>query len=121
MKEIRANKNYERGKDDELCDPGPSSSGNKHLKKKHASNIKNNKNRIQGNHFLSSDMDELRQPTTPLGVVNETLDETIVINENRHEDDYHMVTGPTKNILRQSSTNSNITDTQGPHADHFFS
>ena len=34
-------------------------------------------------------MDELRQPTTPLGVVNETLDDTIIINENRHEADYH--------------------------------
>ena len=31
-----------------------------------------------------------------------------------------MVTGPTKNILRQSSTNSNITDSQGPHADRSF-
>ena len=27
-----------------------------------------------------------------------------------------MVTGPTKNILRQNSTNSNITNTQGPNA-----
>ena len=27
-----------------------------------------------------------------------------------------MVTGPTKNILRQSSTNSNTTNTQRPHA-----
>ena len=34
-------------------------------------------------------MDELRQPSTPLGVVNETLDETIIINENRQEADYH--------------------------------
>ena len=28
-----------------------------------------------------------------------------------------MVTGPTKDILRQSSTNSNITNTIGPHAE----
>ena len=38
-------------------------------------------------------MDELRQPTTPLGVVNETLDATIIINENRGEADYHNVRG----------------------------
>ena len=88
LKEIRANRNCDRRKDDENCDPGPSSSGNKHLKKKHASNIKNNKNRNQDNHFPPSDMDELRQSTTPLGVVNENLDETIVMNENRQEDDY---------------------------------
>ena len=34
-------------------------------------------------------MDDLRQPTTPLGVVNETFDETVIINENSQEDDYH--------------------------------
>ena len=60
-------------------------------------------------------MGELRQPSTPFGVANATLEDTIIINKNRQESDYHMVTGPTKNILRQSSTNSNITDTQEPH------
>ena len=88
LKEIRANRNCDRGKEDENCGPGPSSSGNKYLKKKHASNIKNNKSRNHDNHFPPSDMDELRQPTIPLGVVNENLDETIVMNENRQEDDY---------------------------------
>ena len=78
LKEIRVIKNCDT--DDENCDPGSSSLGNKHLKKKHASN---NKNRIQDNHFPSSDMDKLRQTTTPLGVVNETFDDTIIINENR--------------------------------------
>ena len=34
-------------------------------------------------------MSELRQPYTPLGIVNETLDETIIINENRPEADHH--------------------------------
>ena len=62
-------------------------------------------------------MSELRQPYTPVGIANETLDETIIINENRQENaDHHMVTGPIKNILRQSSTNSNTTNTIGPHA-----
>ena len=31
-----------------------------------------------------------------------------------------MVTGPTKNILRQSSTNSNTTNPVGPHAETLF-
>ena len=62
-------------------------------------------------------MCELRQPYTPLGIAEDILDETITINENRQERaDHHMVTGPTKNILRQSSTNSNTTNTQGPQA-----
>ena len=62
-------------------------------------------------------MSELRQQYTLLGIAEDTLDETIIINENREERaDHHMVTGPTKNILRQSSTNSNTTNTQGPYA-----
>ena len=65
-------------------------------------------------------MDELRQPSTLFGVANETLEYTVIINENRQEAEYLMVTGPTKIILRPSSTNSNITDTQGQHATHSF-
>ena len=38
-------------------------------------------------------MYELRQPSTHFGVANETLDDTIIINENRQEADYHMMTG----------------------------
>ena len=34
-------------------------------------------------------MHELRQPSTPFGVANTTLDDTITINENRQEADYH--------------------------------
>ena len=59
-------------------------------------------------------MRELRQPYTSLGFTNETLDKTDLLNENRQEADYHIVSGPTKNILRQSSTNSNAL---GPHAE----
>ena len=50
-------------------------------------------------------------------MANEILDETIIINENRQEVDHHMVPGPTKNILRQSSSNSSTTNTIGPHAE----
>ena len=38
-------------------------------------------------------MSELGQPYSPLGVVNERLDETIIINENRQKADYHMMSG----------------------------
>ena len=93
LKEIKVHKNCDRDEDDENCSLGPSSSGNKHLKQKHASNIENYKDKIQDNHFPSSDMDELRQPSTPLGVVNETLDETIIRNENRQDADYHNFLG----------------------------
>ena len=61
-------------------------------------------------------MSELRQPYTHLGIAEETLDETIIINGRHEKADHHMVTGPTKNIRRQSSTNSNITNTQEPPA-----
>ena len=117
LKEIRVYKNCNREKDNENCDPGPSIFRNEHLKKKHASNKENNRDRINDNRFPSSDMEELRQPSTLLGVANETLEDTVMINENRQEADYHMVTGPTKNILSPSSTNSTITDTQGQHPD----
>ena len=78
-------------------------------------------------------MYELRQPPTSFGVANETLDDTIIIEENRQENadyhmmtgglgltDYHMVTGPTKNIPRQNSNNTNITNTLGRNAEHLF-
>ena len=91
LKEIRASKNCNREKDDEICDPGCSNLRNEHLKKKYASNIENNSDRIQDNRVPSSniDMDELRQPSTPFGVANETLEDTIIINKNRQEADYH--------------------------------
>ena len=38
-------------------------------------------------------MYELRQPSTPFGDVNETLDDTNKINENRQEADYHNING----------------------------
>ena len=75
---------------------------------------------------------ELRQSSTPSGVANETLDNTFTINENRQETDYrmmtggvglannHIVTGPTKSILRQRSNNRKITNTLGRNAEHLF-
>ena len=78
------------------------------------------KDKSLDNLFQSSEIYELRQPSTPFGVANEILYETIKIIGNKPEADYHMVTGPTKNILRQNSNNSNTTNTLGPIAKHHF-
>ena len=120
LKEIRTNKNHIVITDEEDAEnnqPGPSNYRNKGLRNKHASSTTSDKNKSQDDWFYPSEMSELRQPYTPLGIAEDILDETIIINENRQERaDHHIVTGPTKNILRQSSTNSNTTNTQEPHA-----
>ena len=90
LKEIRTNKENNVADGDEGAEnnrPSTSNSENRHLRKKHASN--NEIDRDQDNRFQSSEMHELRQPTTPFGLVNETLNDTIIINENRPEADYH--------------------------------
>ena len=123
LKEISTNKENILIDDEEDAEdnrPSTSNPENRYLRKKHASNNETDKVRNQDNHFQSSEMHELRQPSTPFGVGNVTLDDTIIINENRQEADYHMVAGPTKNILRQSSNNSNTTNTVGPNAEHLF-
>ena len=92
LKEIRTNKenNVADGNEDaENNRPSTSNSENRHLRRKHASN--NEIDRDQDNRFQSSEMHELRQPTTPFGLVNETLNDTIIINENRQEADYHNI------------------------------
>ena len=43
----------------------------------------------QDNRFLSSEMYELTQPSFLFRIATETLDDTIIINENRQEADYH--------------------------------
>ena len=69
--------------------PSTSNSGNKHLRRKHASNNEINRVKNQDNHFQSSEMHELRQPPTLFGIANATLDDTIIINENGQEADHH--------------------------------
>ena len=69
--------------------PSTSISENKDLRRKHASNNEIDKDKNQDNRFQSSEMYEPRQPSTPFGVANETLEDTIIINENRQEADYH--------------------------------
>ena len=95
LEEIRTNKNHDVLTDEEESrQPGPSNSKGKGLWSKHVSNNETDKNRNQNNRFQSSDMHELRQPSTPFGVANVALDDTIIINENRQEEaDYHMMTG----------------------------
>ena len=103
LKEIGTNRNYNittNEEDVERSQPGPSNSKNRSLRKKHASNTTLDRDQNQDDRFYPSETSELRQPYTPLGIANETLDETILINENRQENaNHHMVTGPTKNIL----------------------
>ena len=92
LKEIRTNKNHNVSFDEEDVDsrqPGPSNSKGKGLRSKHASNTTIERDRDQDDRFYPSEMSELKQPYTPLGIANETLDETITINENRQEADHH--------------------------------
>ena len=93
LKEIRTNRNYNRTTDEEDVErsqPGPSNSKNRSLRNKHASNTTLDRDKNQDDRFYPSEMSELRQPYIPLGIANETLDETIIINENRQENaDHH--------------------------------
>ena len=95
LKEIRTNKNYNVTTDEEDAEsrqPGPSYPKTKGLRSKHASNM--TIERDQDDRFYSSEMSELRQPYTPIGIAIEILDEAIIINENRQENaDYHMMIG----------------------------
>ena len=91
LKEIRTNRESILANDEEDAEDNRHSASNpenKHLRRKHSSN-----NRNQDNRFQFSEMYELRQPSTSFGVANETLDDTILINEKRQEADYHMMTG----------------------------
>ena len=111
LKEIRTNKNYIVITDEEDAEnnqPGPSNSKNKGLRNKHASNTTLDKNKNQDDRFYPSEMGELRQPYTPLGITEDTLDESIIINENRHEKaDHHNNFSPSA-ISLQSLTPTSI-------------
>ena len=92
QKEIRTNRNYiitTDKEDAESSQPGPSNSKNRSLRNKHASNITIDRDKNHDDRFYPSEMSELRQPYTPLGIANETLDETVIFNENGRETDYH--------------------------------
>ena len=85
LEEIKANRNKTTTSDEEDA----SNSENNLPRRKYASNTKFDKNKSQDNYLQSSNMHEVRQLSIPLGVVNEKLDETVIINENWPEADYH--------------------------------
>ena len=92
LKEIRTNRESTLINDEEDAEnnrPSTSNSENKHIRRKHAVNNEIDKDKNQDNRFQFSEMYELRQPLTRFGVANETLDDTILINENRQEAEYH--------------------------------
>ena len=96
LKEIRTNRKSNLVNDEEDAEnirPSTSTSENKLLRRKHASNNEIDEDRNQDNRFQSSVL-QLRQPSTSFGVANETLGDTIIITENRQENaDYHMMIG----------------------------
>ena len=71
-----------------------------------ASDPENQECEIQDNPFRSSNLNELRTPIQPLSMQNIDLDDSVVINEDRTQEHYHMVTGATKALHRQSSKNT---------------
>ena len=110
LKEIRTNKNHIVITDEEHAEnnqPGPSNYRNKGLRNKHASSTTSDKNKNQDDRFYPSEMGELRQPYTPLGIAEDILDETIIINENRQERaDHHKASVYTFRKFMSMTTNS---------------
>ena len=93
LKEKRTNREsclVDNEEDAENNRPVTSNSENEHLRRKHASDKVIDKDRNQHNHFQSSEMYELGQPTTPSGDLNETLNDTYIRNENRQAGEYHV-------------------------------
>ena len=74
-----------------------------------ASEPENQECEIQDNLFRPSNFNELRTPIQPLSIQNIDLNDSVVINEDRAQEDYHMVTGATKPLHRQSSNNTTTT------------
>ena len=96
LKGIRTNKKSNLVNDEEDAEdnrPSTSNPKNKHLRRKHASNNEIDKVRNQDIRLQSSEIYEVGQPSTSFGVANETLDDTIIMNENRQEAEFHMMTG----------------------------
>ena len=57
-----------------------------------ASEPENQESGIQDNPFRPSKKNELRKPMQPLNIQNIDLNESVIINEDRTGEDYHMVT-----------------------------
>ena len=80
-----------------------------------ASEPENQKCEIHDNLFRPSSLNELRTPIEPLSIQNIDLNNSVVINEDRTGEDYHMVTGATKPLHRQNSNNTTTT-----HKEHLI-
>ena len=109
LEKIKANKNNKptsRNGDAENNMLEPSNFLNKPLGRKHASNTKFDKGKSRKILFQYSDMSKLSVLSTPLGVVNKASNNTITFSG------IDLVTGPTKNILKQNSSKSNTKETQ---------
>ena len=74
-----------------------------------ASEPENQEREIQDNPFRPSNLNELKTPMQPLNIQNIDLNDSVVMNEDRTQEDYHMVTGATKPLHRQSSNNTTTT------------
>ena len=61
---------------------------------------------IQDNPFRTSNMNELRTPIQPLSMQNINLNDSVIINEDRTGEDYHMVTGATKPLHNTTTTHN---------------
>ena len=84
-----------------------------------ASGPENQECEIQDNPFRPSNLNELRTPMQPLSIQNIDLNDSVVMNEDRTREDYHMVTGATKPLHRQSSNNTTITHNEHLIAEPF--
>ena len=74
-----------------------------------ASEPENQESEIQDIPFRPCIMNELRTPMQTLKIQNIDLNVSVVINEDRTIEDYHMVTGATKPVHRQNSNNTTTT------------
>ena len=54
-------------------------------------------------------MNELRTPIQPLSMQNIDINDFVVKNQDHTGEDYHMVTGATKPLHRQSTNNTTAT------------
>ena len=103
LQEIRVKRNSYIISDEEDAEnnrPGQSNFENRILRKKHASNIPIYKEKNQDDRFQPSERNELGQVCTPLGIVNETLNETIILKEHRQKADHHSFVFVAYNIQR---------------------
>ena len=89
--------------------PGTSKYTSNEDGEENASEPENQECEIQGNPFRPSNLNELRTPMQPLNIQNIDLNDSVVINEDRTQEDYYMVTGATKSLHRQSSNNTKTT------------